>query len=60
MRGRRIQFLRFAAGAVEPIHDFEGLPPAGTALSVSPDGRSILYVQLEPLKADINLVENFR
>ena len=29
-------------------------------LSVSPDGRSILYSQLEPLKGNLVLVENFR
>ena len=53
-----LQFLRFATGAVEPIHDFER-EPVGT-LSVAPDGRSILFGQLEPTEADIMLVENFR
>ena len=52
-----LQFLRFATGAVEPIHDFERLPGH---FSVAPDGRSILFGQLEPLEADIMLVENFR
>ena len=52
-----LQFLRFATGAVEPIHDFER--PVGK-MSVAPDGRSILFVQMEPLEADIMLVENFR
>ena len=52
-----LQFLRFATGAVEPIHDFERLP--GT-MGVAPDGRSILFSQWEPLEADLMLVENFR
>ena len=53
-----LHFLRFATGAVEPIHDIER-QPVGT-LSVAPDGRSILFGQLEPFEADIMLVENFR
>ena len=53
-----LQFLRFATGAVELIHDFERRP--GGILSVAPDGRSILFFQMEPLEADIMLVENFR
>ena len=53
-----LHFLRFATGAVEPIHDFER-QPVGT-MSVAPDGRSILFGQLEPMEADIMLVENFR
>ncbi len=56
--GFLLQFLRLATGAVEPIHDFEEQPLGG--LSVSPDGRSILFGQMEPLQADIMLVENFR
>ncbi len=52
-----LQFLRFATGAVEPIHDFERLPGH---FSVAPDRRSILFGQLEPLEADLMLVENFR
>ncbi len=53
-----LHFLRFATGAVEPIHDIER-QPVGT-MSVSPDGRSILYAQWEKLESDIMLVENFR
>ena len=52
-----LQFLRFATGTVEPIHDFERLPGH---FSVAPDGRSILFGQAEPFEADIMLVENFR
>ena len=53
-----LHFLRFATGAVEPIHEFERQP--GGNLSVAPDGRSILFGQLERMEADIMLVENFR
>ena len=56
--GFSLQFLRFATGAVEPIHDFER-QPAGH-FSVAPDGRSILYSQGEPMEGDLMLVENFR
>ena len=54
-----LQFLRFATGAVEPIHEFER-QPASTGMSVAPDGRSILFSQLGPMEADLMLVENFR
>ncbi len=56
--GFTFHFLRFATGAVEPIHDFERQPV--DTMSVAPDGRSILFGQREPLEADIMLVENFR
>ncbi len=56
--GFSLHFFRFATGAVEPIHDLER-QPVGT-MSVAPDGRSILFGQLEPMEADIMLVENFR
>ena len=56
--GSSIQFLRFATGAVERILSFEKEPYHG--LSVSPDGRSILYSQMDPPETDIMLVENFR
>ena len=53
-----LHFLRFATGAVEPIHDFERQP--AVTMSVAPDGRSILFGQVEPMEADLMLVENFR
>ena len=56
--GFSLRFLRFATGAVEPIHDLER-QPVGT-MSVAPDGRSILFGQSEPMEADVMLVENFR
>ena len=56
--GFSVQFLRFATGAVEHVFSLERWPPMG--LSVSPDGRSILYSQMEDYQSDIMLVENFR
>ena len=56
--GSSIQFLRFATGAVEHVLNFKGYASGG--LSVSPDGRSILYSRVDQSEADIMLVENFR
>ena len=56
--GASIQFLRFATGTVEHVLNFKGYASGG--LSVSPDGRSILYSQMDQSEADIMLVENFR
>jgi hypothetical protein len=52
-----LHFLRFAPGAIEPVHDFERQP---FGISVAPDVRSILFGQSEPFESDIMLVENFR
>jgi Tol biopolymer transport system component/DNA-binding winged helix-turn-helix (wHTH) protein len=58
--GRAIKFFRFASDQVELVTEF----PQGTAFShgfaVSPDGRSILWVQIDQAESDIMLVENFR
>jgi hypothetical protein len=52
-----IQFLSFATAKVKTVapisYPFEGL-------SVSPDGRSILFSQYEESGSDLMLVENFR
>ena len=56
--GFSIEFLRFATGAVEPIHDFERQPTGH--FSVAPDGRSILYSRAEEWQSDLMLVEGFR
>ena len=58
--GFSVAFLRFATGTVEHVMSLEGQPPLGMGLSVSPDGRSILYSQAEDYQSDIMLVENFR
>ena len=58
--GFSVGFLRFATGAVEHVISLERQPPMGDFMSVSPDGRSILYSQVEDFQSDIMLVENFR
>jgi hypothetical protein len=57
-RGMRIQFLNFATGQVTPVAPVNKLPQ--TCLSVSPDGRFLLYSLREIAGSDLMLVENFR
>jgi Tol biopolymer transport system component len=52
-----LQFLSFATGKVKTIAPISGSP--GEGLSVSPDGRFILYTQVDEA-SDLMLVENFR
>jgi hypothetical protein len=56
----RAKFFRFASDQVELVTEL----PKGTWFShgfaVSPDGRSILWVQIDQAESDIMLVENFR
>ena len=55
-----IRFFDFATGRATTIHS---LPPgvgAYLGLTVSPDGRSILYAQVDQSQSDLMLVENFR
>ncbi len=58
--GFSVQFLRFATGGVEHVFSLERQPPLGMCLSVSPDGRSILFGQVGPMEGDLMLVEGFR
>ena len=53
-----IQFLRLAAGKVEVVAAAEKDLHYG--LTVSPDGRWLLYSQLDQVTCDLMLVENFR
>jgi hypothetical protein len=53
-----IQFLSFATGKVKTVVPIPGQVSYG--LSVSPDGRSILYTQNDEAGSDLMLVENFR
>ena len=56
-----IEFFNFATGRTTQIasveKDFDSRVPS---LAVSPDGRWILYVQIDQRESDIMLVENFR
>jgi Tol biopolymer transport system component len=55
----RIQYRDFRTGGTSHVYTIEG-SPIYAWLSLSPDGRSILYDQFEQASSDIMLVENFR
>jgi hypothetical protein len=56
--GRSVQFLSFATGNVVRVATIQ--KPVYVGLAVSPDGRSILYSQIDQAGSDLMLVENFR
>jgi hypothetical protein len=53
-----IQFLSFATGKVKTVAPIPGQLEIG--LSVSPDGRSLLFSEFDEQGSDLMLVENFR
>jgi dipeptidyl aminopeptidase/acylaminoacyl peptidase len=53
-----IQLLRFSDGSITTLAKLT--KPISFGLSVSPDGRTILYAQMDQAGADLALVENFR
>ena len=53
-----IQFFNFATKRIRSITTIES--PVADYLSVSPDGRWILYSQIDQSGSDLMLVENFR
>src|ERR1700730_15925956 len=53
-----IQFLSFATGKVKTVVPIPG--QVSYIFNVSPDGRSLLYTQLDEAGSDLMLVENFR
>jgi Tol biopolymer transport system component len=55
---RSVRYFDFATGQVNPI--FEVDKDFGPGLSVSPDGRWILYSQVGDVNSDIMLVDHFR
>jgi Tol biopolymer transport system component/DNA-binding winged helix-turn-helix (wHTH) protein len=56
-----IAFFDFANGQVTRLFEFETRPAReATGLAASPDGRTILYTQLDALTRDIVLVDNFQ
>ncbi|HET9531391.1 MAG TPA: DUF5050 domain-containing protein, partial [Blastocatellia bacterium] len=55
--GTSIQFLNFADGKIKPIAAIA--KPVFLGLTISPDGRSLLYTQRDQEGFDLMLVENF-
>jgi Tol biopolymer transport system component len=53
-----IQFFNFATKKIRSVTTIDG--PLSEYLSVSPDGRWILYSQIDQQGSDLMLVENFR
>jgi len=53
-----IQFLNFATGMATSIVKVQ--KPLDLGLTVSPDGRTLLYTQVDSAGRDLMLVENFR
>ncbi len=53
-----IDFLSFATGKVSRVTALSR--PAGNGLDVSPDGRTLLFSQMDSFAEDLMLVENFR
>ena len=56
--GAPIEFLSFATGAVKTI--FTTTKPVYIGLAASPDGRSLLFTQVDRAESDLWMVENFR
>jgi Tol biopolymer transport system component len=56
-----IHFLAFATAKVQRIADIPGRPEiGGGGLALSPDGRSLLFSQVDEIASDIMLIEAFR
>jgi Tol biopolymer transport system component/DNA-binding winged helix-turn-helix (wHTH) protein len=56
-----IEFYSFGAGKVTIAAKLETpLPPGISGLTISPDGRRLLWTQMDQVDSDITLVENFR
>ena len=58
INGNSLKFFSFAKGTAKNVFDIKYLPLDG--LSVSPDGRYVLFSQVAPFSQDLMLVENFR
>jgi hypothetical protein len=56
-----IEFFSFATSRVSLVMSLEkGLPDTTSALSVSPDGRLLIWTQLDQISSDITLMNGFR
>jgi hypothetical protein len=57
---KSIEFISFATHKVTQIAKPEKAPHENRSFAVSPDGRSILFAQVDQETSKIMLVENFR
>ena len=56
-----IDFFEFGSARIVRVVDLPGRPaPWGGELALSPDGKRLLYPQLDGIESDIMLVNNFR
>jgi Tol biopolymer transport system component/DNA-binding winged helix-turn-helix (wHTH) protein len=56
-----IEFYSFGAGRVTTVATLENPLPSGiSGLTISPDGRLLLWTQMDQVNSDIMLAENFR
>jgi hypothetical protein len=58
-RKSSIQFLSFATAKLKNVAPMSAPPPTAAGLSVSPDGRFLLFSQVDAEGSDLMLVENF-
>ena len=56
----RIEYFDFATGQSTPILNLEKASPVYGGLTLSPDGKSLLFAQTELDEAHVMLVKNFR
>jgi Tol biopolymer transport system component/DNA-binding winged helix-turn-helix (wHTH) protein len=56
----RIEFFDFAHGHSTPIFALDKPFPLGSGLALSPDGKSLLFGQIELTESDIMVMKNFR
>jgi hypothetical protein len=54
-----VEFFSFTTQRLTQVARLAGVNEFFSGLTVSPDGRWLLYTQRDPLSADIMLVENF-
>ena len=55
-----LKFFDFGTRQTRVIAELPGIPIIGAPPAVSPDGRTLLYTQIDVNDADLMLVENFR
>jgi len=56
-----IEFFRFATGQVTRVYAMQKPIPAGTrGISITPDGRWLLFTQIDQSGSDIRMMDNFR